>query len=149
MVHSQFVFEGALGNLKKRVLGSRGYLTQTVRKIFYQSSSEVLLKEYYFSNIELYNIAKSIEDNSSEIREGLLGPFKTRELKDIEKRLFTQANKTIDPSALTSTRCVVNYEVNHSRHYGRRGNSNSYTVCFKYKNLVSSFFVKLKHLMKK
>jgi hypothetical protein len=123
-----------LGNLKKRILGSRGYLTQTVRKIFYQSSSEVLLKEYYFSNIELYNIAKSIEDNSSEIREGLLGPFKTRELKDIEERLFTKANKTIDPNVLTSTRCVVNYEVYHSRNYDRRGNSNSYTVCFKYEN---------------
>jgi hypothetical protein len=128
--HSQFVFEGALGNLKKRILGSRGFFTQTVRKIFFHSNPEALMVNTRFINSELFSLVESIENQSTQIKNGLLGPFVRRALNDDERRLFKDAKHQFDNTILTSTRCVLNHDVYHSTKYDRCGNSNSYTVCF-------------------
>jgi hypothetical protein len=127
--HSQFVFEGALGNLKKRLKGTRGYLTQVVRKIFYHTNldDKVDEKKMVIMN-DLFGAKANV------VKDTLLGPFKKRYLKNDEKILFQAANIKIDETILASARCILDYEVYHSKKYDRRGNSNSYTICFYYEN---------------
>lgn len=132
--HSQFVFEGALGNLKKKIKGTRGYFNQIVRKIFYYTNTDDQLKEKNFINYELFKFTEAnsntfnCESNAS--KHNLLGTLKTRKLSKEERILFREAKIKVDTTILTSTRCFFNNEVYHSKKYDRRGNSNSYTICF-------------------
>lgn len=132
--HSQFVFEGALGNLKKKIKGTRGYFTQIIRKIFYSSNSDDQINETSFFNNELLEFANSFDALGSQTKNSLLAPFKRRKLSNEEKRLFKAANIQVEQEILVSSRCILNYEVFHSKKYDRRGNSNSYTICFSYEN---------------
>jgi hypothetical protein len=114
--HSQFVFEGALGNLKNLVNGSRGYIQQIVRKIIF------------------YNNAKD-EPSETAKKDTLLKPLAKKQLTDDDVNFFIVNGFNIQlDEVLTATRCKIDGKTYHSKFYSRKGKTNSYTVCFRDKS---------------
>jgi hypothetical protein len=137
--NSQFVFEGAIFNLKRILHGTKGFLNQIVKQINNEKdfASSIETETFHNSNLKsftqsLYNF-KAYNNTSNN---GLL-PILTRKTLDVNHlAIFLDYFDLVsfNDSILTSSRIVFDKKVYHSTDYNRRGNSNSFTVCFSFNN---------------
>jgi hypothetical protein len=131
--HSQFFFEGALGNLKKLLQGTTGYFNQVTRKIFHYKNSKCLVDHKLFKNQQLFELCKDygmVKENDRNEKNSIVDGGLI-ELTTDSKRLFQKARVLVSDSAIVGSRYETNGQIYHSLNYDRRGASNSFTICYK------------------
>jgi hypothetical protein len=133
--NSQFVFEGAIFNLKRVLHGTTGYLNQMVRQINYDRSFLEKMESEKFQNVQIKDFKSKtyfkFSSHNTSVN-SLQPPFKRLNISNVYLPCFVKYfNLSVfSETVLTSTKIVLNKSVFHSKLYERKGNSNSYTVCF-------------------
>ena len=116
--------------------GSHGYITQLMRKIIINKCLlNYVSQNNHFKNNDLANYCKNLsqhyndQSNSTE----LIAPLERRRLSVDEKNVLRLNCNIIMGSEeiLKAVRARINNKTFHSFNYLRKGNTNSYTVCFK------------------
>ncbi|CAF1130945.1 unnamed protein product, partial [Brachionus calyciflorus] len=132
--HSQFVFEGGIYNLKKKMHGTKGFLNQLINEINNQMFFKKNLNPENFKSEELYSFSfKNSNNNKFDHFDSdqLLPPLKQEILTNDDQILFNDYFETNPvPLIICSSRLYFEKKVFHSLSYNRKKNSNSYVVCF-------------------
>ncbi len=143
--NSQFVFEGAIYNLKLLLHGTRGYLDQIVRDIeatklfFFNMKSKEFSNEYLYkyclSNCTRYPVS-NIENSR------LLEPFLSRSFTDLESSLVNLYFPfKIDNSKthIFSEKLLFDKQVFYSSLYNRRGKGDQFGHEIQYGQILKFF----------
>ncbi|CAF0876279.1 unnamed protein product [Brachionus calyciflorus] len=129
--HLHLYDQGALGNMKKFVAGTSGYIGQMCRKMLFLKNLSSIFDEKKYNNRELYEKTEKILKRTAFSNDQLIDA-KRKEIDESEMLLFNQSLdfQFIEKKVLTADRLFFQNRVFHSFFYKKKENSNSYTICF-------------------
>ncbi|CAF1035272.1 unnamed protein product, partial [Brachionus calyciflorus] len=131
--HSQFVFEGAIYNLKNKMHGTKGYLNQLINQIDNQMTFNSMLKPENFKSQQFYSYSYKNSNNfkleNFDIDQ-LLHPFTKKILNLNDQKIFNSffGNEKDSLNVVCAYRLYFEKRLYHSMQFSRKRNSNSYTV---------------------
>ena len=124
--------------MENLVHGTRGQLHQISRKVITNKNFSASNHDHIFKNNELNIFFNKLigEKSSDDLKNKLIAPFNRKKLFNLELDVALE-HFNLDSHSyefLTSTRCFFNKKMYHSLGYSRKGQTNSYCICYNFNN---------------
>jgi len=121
----------------KRTNGTRGFIGQISRKIILEKGFKYKLEEGTFKNDNLKILVSKLRNEISEVNDKnrMCKPFRhflNKSELELFKSLFKKDYK--DAFFEISSKCFIEDSLFHSLLYSRKGEVDSYSICFKFRN---------------
>jgi hypothetical protein len=139
--HSQFVFEGALYNIKKMLKGTKGYLNQAINKLTFLKTFQPEYENFEFDSLKPFKEKYLTKNYYKKDEISLIAPLENKVLTSKLKNLFKDKFDLDVNEVLSSTRFKNKKLFLHSKNYSRRGKANSYTISFREDNIKKYAFI--------
>ena len=139
--HSQFVFEGALYNIKKMLKGTKGYLNQAINKLTFLKTFQPEYENFEFDSLKPFKEKYLTKNYYKKDEISLIAPLENKVLTSKVKNLFKDKFDLDVNKVLSSTRFKNKKLFLHSKNYSRKGKANSYTISFREDNIKKYAFI--------
>lgn len=134
--HTQFVFEGALFNLKNLLHGTKGYINQLTKQLFICKDLINRINENKFENEEILNFVNKIYkvDKNKRINH-IIGSVQKRKINQNENQLLKIYDNSKD--VLIGDKVIINSRIFHSKRYKRKGEYDSYSISYSKDSIIN------------